>query len=144
MMREALRLSLSMWALLCASVSVTAHAQDLVWRCGTTLTNRLPDEVALQRECVPVFLPSVITVVTPRFAPVVPPLGPAAASRPDRTQVDADEQKRRDAQARELLLAERQKALARLLRAEQSGDHASSELARADIASLDRELARRP
>jgi len=144
MMRDALCLSGLMWSLLCAGVSLQALAQDLVWRCGTTLTNRLPDEAALRSQCVPVSLPSVTTVGTSRLAPVAPPQSPTWVLRSDRTQVDADEQKRRDVQASELLLAEKQKAQARLLRAEQSGDQAMAELARADVASLDRELARRP
>jgi hypothetical protein len=62
----------------------------------------------------------------------------------ERVQVDPTDQKRRDEQARELLKAERDKALERVQQAQRLGDQAMLEQARADVSSLDRELARRP
>jgi hypothetical protein len=133
--------------MMCPVVVGTAFAQELVWRCDQTMTNRLPEDEALRRHCVPVSLPQVTTLPAPRFAPAVPPqntaVGTSGMTGP-RTQVDAQEQKQRDQTARTLLLAEKQKAQARLQVAERSGDTAAAELARADLASLERELARRP
>jgi hypothetical protein len=125
----------------------TAFAQELVWRCDQTLTNRLPEEEALRPHCVPVSLPQVTTLPAPRFAPAVPPQSPApgtASATWPRMQVDPQEQKQRDQAARTLLLAEKQKAQIRLQNAERSGDASAADLARADLASLERELTRRP
>ena len=121
-----------------------AQAQDLVWRCGSTLTNRLPDDEAHRGACVPVSLPRVTTLPAPRFAPVAPPPGASFTMPAERVQVDPADQKRRDEQARELLKAERDKALERVQQAQRLGDQAMLEQARADVSSLDRELARRP
>ena len=55
-------------ACLCAAVTGVlsqAQAQDLVWRCGSTLTNRLPDDEAQRGACVPVSLPRVTTLPAP-------------------------------------------------------------------------------
>ena len=92
----------------------------------------------------PVSLPKVTTLPAPRFAPVASPPSAGLVLRNERVQVDPLEQKNRDQQSRELLLEERQKAQTRLQRAEQAGDRTALEHARADLASLDRELARRP
>jgi hypothetical protein len=125
----------------------TALAQELVWRCDQTMTNRLPEDEAIRRHCVPVSLPQVTTLPAPRFAPAVPPQGISPGTPGltwPRAQVDVQEQKQRDQVARQLLLAEKQKAQTRLQVAEHSGDAAAAELARADLTSLERELARRP
>ena len=121
-----------------------AQAQDLVWRCGSTLTNRLPDDEAQRGACVPVSLPRVTTLPAPRFASVAPPPGASFTMPAERVQVDPTDQKRRDEQARELLKAERDKALERVQQAQRLGDQSMLEQARADVSSLDRELARRP
>ena len=135
------------WGMFGVAVSMgigPGNAQDLVWRCGQTLTNRLPEDEGQRGTCVPVSLPKVTTLPAPRFAPVASPPSAGLVPRNERVQVDPLEQKNRDQQSRELLLEERQKAQARLQRAEQAGDRTALEHARADLASLDRELARRP
>ena len=78
------------------------------------------------------------------FATVTPPPGASFTMPAERVQVDPADQKRRDEQARELLKAERDKALERVQQAQRLGDQAMLEQARADVSSLDRELARRP
>jgi hypothetical protein len=133
--------------IICPMAPGTSLAQELVWRCDQTMTNRLPEDEALRRHCVPVSLPKVTTLPAPRFAPAVPPQSPSAGTPGlalPSAQVDAQEQRQRDQVARNLLLAEKQKAQTRLQMAERSGDVAAAELARADLASLERELARRP
>ena len=64
------------------------HAQDLVWRCGQTLTNRLPEDEGQRGTCVPVSLPKVTTLPAPRFAPVAPPQSAGLVPRNERVQVD--------------------------------------------------------
>jgi molybdenum cofactor biosynthesis enzyme len=59
-------------------------------------------------------------------------------------QVGADEQRQRDAQARALLLAEKQRVQAVLQNARKGGDAAQVALTEADLASIERELARLP
>lgn len=133
--------------MICLAVTGTAQGQELVWRCDQTLTNRLPEDEALRRLCVPVSLPLVTTLPAPRFAPAVPPQNVTTVTPSGsvlRAQVDAQEQKQRDLAARTLLLAEKQKAQTRLQMAERLGDAAAADLARADLASLERELTRRP
>jgi len=130
------------WAL-CAACSLEAQAQEAVWRCGQTLTNRLPDAEEERRLCQSVNLPASITVHT---APAT-----AAAVR-DRTksvpladaQIQPAEQKQRDVWARELLRAEMERVQSEWRQARAQGDAMRAARAGADLSSLQRELARWP
>jgi len=119
------------------------QAQEAVWRCGQTLTNRLPDSETERRQCLSVSLPASITVHT---APA------ATAAVRERTtpvpladaQIQPAEQKQRDAWARDLLRAELERVQGEWRQARAQGDAVRAARAEADLASLQRELARWP
>lgn len=129
-------------------VAFAAQAQDVVWRCGQTLTNQAPMDEAAQRLCVQVSLPNATTVQGARPTPIAPTqgMGSPMAGR-DRTgtvQVASDEQRQRDGQAKALLIAEKERVQAQLQTARRQGDAARVALAEADLASIERELSRLP
>ena len=95
-------------ALLLASIAPT-WAQEPVWRCGATITNRLPEDLQERQACVGVSLPLATTVHVSPVEAVAPLKGTVqSVSAPERT-----EQKQRDAQARQLLLGEVERVQAR-------------------------------
>lgn len=123
-------------------------AQEAVWLCGQTLTNRLPDEPAERRNCQSVQLPAGTTVhVAPASAAA--PAAPASAAgagapRAGAAWVSSEEQKQRDAQARRVLQAELERVQDQWRQARAQGDAALSARTEADLAALQRELARLP
>ena len=138
-----------MWALgLAASPGAFLHSEELVWRCGNTLTNQRPSDEAQRQTCVPQKLAPLTLLSAPVFAEVPAPpsiatskAGPAPAMG---TWSNPEEQKKRDQMARELLLTEKQNITNRLQEAQKKGDQAQIELNRADLMAIERELARRP
>ncbi len=134
------------WALF--GVAGMVQAQDTVWRCGSTLTNQLPSDAVLQRQCIPMGLSSATTVPDTRSRPAAPGQGAATAAvgreRTGTVQVASEEQAQRDGQARALLLAEKQRLQLQWQSARQAGDTHQISLIEADLASIERELSRRP
>lgn len=147
--RDTVRLStVAAVGLALLGVACELRAQDAVWLCGQTLTNRLPSDDAEQRQCRQVNLPNATTVPGTRTRPAAPGQGVAppmpGRERTGTVQIATDEQRQRDAQARTLLLAEKQRLQAQLLTARRSGDATQVALTEADLASVERELSRLP
>jgi hypothetical protein len=129
------------------AASSPAPEHSGAWRCGQTLTNKLPVDEQARRNCQPLALPLATTVAT---GTAVRPAASAAAPNSSNTatplaftvQVQPQEQKQRDAQARQLLLAEKQRLQGELQSARQNGNASAQDLLQADLASIDRELIR--
>ncbi|MDI9331157.1 MAG: hypothetical protein QM527_07585 [Alphaproteobacteria bacterium] len=136
-----------------ALMGVSVAAQVSVWRCGSTLTNRLPEGDVQRRDCIPITLPSATTLHAAPASLIAPRTGhsPQSGTR-ERTnlvpgstvQISPVEQKQRDALARQLIEAELERTQALWRSARSQGDSAAAERAEADLASLQRELARLP
>jgi hypothetical protein len=140
--------------LLAASSSMPAAAQDgeVVLRCAPrTVTYRWPFDPAtlpgLPRQCRVAGRAAAAQALRPLPVPQAP-AEPAAAPRA--WVVPPQTQRQRDAEARELLLAEMRHAEARLAGLQSAGaaDASATQAARLrleqDLAALRRELARRP
>ena len=134
-------------------LSLPLLAQESVWLCGQTLTNQWPEAPHERASCQRVQLPVATTVHTPAVGAVAPSKGstPQAVIN-DRTssvpagaaQVEAVEQRQRDAQARQILWTEMERVQAQWRQAQSVGDAAALARSEADLASLKRELARLP
>jgi hypothetical protein len=160
-------LSLGMLCLCCAGPSVLA--QQAIYRCGNEYTNVVSDPAA--RGCKLIQGANVTVVPGTRVQPPAAKTGDEAAAPaapPPRQRVASSEQKARDADARQILLAELKKAETRqaeLLREYNNGEperrsdetrnyqkyldrvaELKASLARneSDIVSIRRELARQP
>ena len=121
-----------------------ALAQEKVWRCGQTLTNQWPQDSQLRQTCTAIEPGGVIFL-----APAATPTAAAASAtapreRIERVQVNPDEQKQRDAQARQLLQTELERVQSQLRLARLQGDTQRAAHAQTDIESLQRELSRLP
>lgn len=142
----------ALWGML-FGLSLPLQAQESVWLCGQTLTNQRPETAHERATCQRVQLPVATTVHTPAVGAVAPSKGstPQAVIN-DRTssvpagaaQVEAVEQRQRDAQARQILWTEMERVQAQWRQAQTVGDAAALARAEADLASLKRELARLP
>lgn len=129
-------------------MSCVVQAQDTVWRCGSTLTNQRPVDEAQQATCTPLSWSTATTVSGTRGHPHAPGQGGATPAmgreRTGPVQVSREEQALRDGQAKSLLMAEKERLQRQWQSARQTGDATQTALIEADLASIERELSRRP